>query len=226
LPIHLLYNISMSLLENIFRKKSTREYWDRVYSKNSPEEVTWYQKFPSTSLELIELAGVSHGERIIDIGGGASTLVDCLVAMGHSGMEVLDISGNALLGAQRRLGVNAARVRWIEADVTEYQFEKDACDLWHDRAVFHFLTEPQKRDAYREALTRSLKTGGHIVISTFGLDGPQKCSGLRVARYDAAGLSREMGPGFTLVESRSEIHTAPSGHRQSFIFCLFRKDGE
>jgi len=215
----------MSLLTKIFQKQCSKAHWERTYQKKAPDEVTWYQRVPSVSLELISNAGVPSNGRIIDMGGGASTLVDRLLSAGYRNLEVLDISGSALLEAKARLSILASRIRWTEADVTTHQFEDAAYDLWHDRAVFHFLTAPGQKKAYKEALSKALRPGGHIVISTFSLEGPRRCNGLPVARYDAAGLSKELGEGYTLIESRGEIHIAPTGHRQGFVFGLFRKEG-
>jgi 2-polyprenyl-3-methyl-5-hydroxy-6-metoxy-1,4-benzoquinol methylase len=200
----------------------TKAHWEDVYRRNAPEAVSWYRTHLETSVELIERVAAGRSARIIDVGGGESTLVDDLVARGFERVTVLDISETAIETSKMRLGQNAGRVRWIAADVTEMQFERGAYDVWHDRAVFHFLTTPEKRAAYVRQVARAVKPGGHVLVSTFGPEGPTKCSGLDVVRYDAAALHGEFGAQFRAVESREEIHRTPSGAVQQYLYCLCR----
>jgi SAM-dependent methyltransferase len=199
-----------------------KSHWERVYAARSPAEVSWFQAHPALSLELIEEAAPHRDARILDVGGGASVLVDCLLEAGYRRLAVLDISAAALQHARARLGVRAEAVEWHEADVTAFS-PPHTFDLWHDRAVFHFLTERADRARYVAALTRALSPGGHIVIATFAPDGPPQCSGLDVVRYEPAALAAELGPGFALCTSRSEIHLTPAGNTQHFHYCLFRR---
>ena len=162
-------------------------HWNRVYTTRAVDAVSWYQAQPKVSLELIAAADLPVDAPIIDVGGGASVLVDCLLAQGRSALSVLDVSAAALANSRARLGANAAKVQWIEADVREFE-PSQRYALWHDRAVFHFLTEPGDRERYRAQLSSAVGSGGHVVIGTFAADGPTKCSGLPVQRYDAAAL--------------------------------------
>jgi trans-aconitate methyltransferase len=180
--------------------------------------VSWYQAQPKISLELIAAANLPVDAPIIDVGGGASALVDCLLAQGRSALSVLDISAAALASARARLGVDAAKVRWIEVDVREFA-PPHRYDLWHDRAVFHFLTNPVDREKYMAALRRSLNPRGHVVIATFALDGPARCSGLEVAHYDAASLLAQFGADFEMLDSRRETHITPAGAEQRFTWA-------
>jgi SAM-dependent methyltransferase len=173
---------------------------------------------------LIVQAGAISKSAIIDIGGGASRLVDHLIEQGFEDVTVLDLSGAALKAAKARLGARADRVHWLVADATIWEPMK-RYDIWHDRAAFHFLTDEKDRAAYIERLTRGLKTGGHAIIATFALDGPEKCSGLPVARYDAASLCQTLGPGFRLVHTRRHEHATPWDSRQIFQFSIFRREG-
>lgn len=200
------------------------EHWDRVYRSKTPTEVSWYTPHLRESLRLIrEVAPPSA--RILDVGGGASTLVDDLLEIGYGDITVLDVSEAALEAAQRRLGDRRNKVRWIAADVTAVELPENAFDLWHDRAVFHFLTAAADRRAYVEKLHRSVADGGHVVLATFSLTGPTKCSGLDVMRYDAQGLSRELGERFTLTTHLETSHVTPAGREQNFLFCRFEKNG-
>ena len=173
--------------------ENRQAHWEDVYARKAENEVSWFQENPAPSLESIAQAGASHASSIIDIGGGASRLVDRLIATGFLDITVLDLSGAALDAAKARLGQQAAKVRWIVADVTVWE-PMQAYDVWHDRAAFHFLTEENDRAAYVARLKRALRIGGHAVIATFALDGPEKCSGLPVMRYDAASLGQALGP--------------------------------
>jgi trans-aconitate methyltransferase len=185
-----------------------KAHWETVYATKAEDEVSWFQADPAPSLEAIALAGAHRGSAIIDIGGGASRLVDHLVAAGFQDVTVLDLSGAALDAARARLGAQADNVSWIVADVTTWEPPR-TYDVWHDRAAFHFLTEPQERAAYVARLTRALWIGGHAVIATFAPDGPERCSGLPVMRYDAASLGQALGPAFVLVDTRRHEHATP-----------------
>ena len=197
-----------------------QQHWESVYGTKAADQVSWFRPHLETSLALIERA--ARGNRsasIIDVGGGASTLVDDLIERGYSNVTVLDISQAALDVAQKRLAEAAAAVRWLRADVTAAGFPAPSYDVWHDRAVFHFLTTPQERLAYVRNVASAVKPGGHIIVSTFGPEGPTKCSGLDVMRYDAESLHGEFGPQFRLVESSEELHDTPSRTRQQFVYC-------
>jgi trans-aconitate methyltransferase len=198
-----------------------RAHWENVYSTKRENEVSWFQDSAALSLELIESVGATARSAVIDIGGGASRLVDSLVARGFERVTVLDLSSSALSAAKARLGERAAKVNWVVADVTTWE-PPHAYDVWHDRAAFHFLTEPADRAAYVDRLRRSLRPGGHAIIATFAPDGPERCSGLPVMRYDAASLSETLGLAFELVGSRRHGHTTPRGATQRFQFSVFR----
>ena len=200
-----------------------KQHWERVYSLKSAQEVSWYQAQPDASLKMITRAAAEKTAAVIDIGGGASRLVDCLLKQGCPDLTVLDISGKALEQARDRLGPLASRVRWIEADVTAFEPTR-TWDVWHDRAAFHFLTDAADRERYLSVLNRALAAGGQVIIAAFAIDGPQKCSGLDVERYDAAKLAETLGPGFALEESCPEIHLTPAGGEQRFGFHRFRRN--
>jgi 2-polyprenyl-3-methyl-5-hydroxy-6-metoxy-1,4-benzoquinol methylase len=202
---------------------SRQAHWENVYSSKGENEVSWYQASPAPSLELIALAGLPRSAEVIDIGGGASRLVDSLLAEGFEHITVLDLSDAALNAARTRLGEKAAQVRWEVADVTTWKPSR-TYDLWHDRAAFHFLTEPADQSAYVERLKKAVKAGGWAVIGTFALDGPERCSGLPIVRYDAASLSAILGPDFRLVDSRQHDHATPWGAVQRFQFSTFRRN--
>jgi trans-aconitate methyltransferase len=197
-------------------------HWQAVYTTKAENEVSWFQDNPAISLRLIADANASADSRIIDIGGGASRLVDALVARGFRRLSVLDISAAALAAAKARLGEASANVDWIVADVTTWQ-PKQTYDIWHDRAAFHFLTEPADRDAYVERLTSALVPGGQAIIGTFALQGPEKCSGLFVQRYDPTTLADVLGSAFALADSCTEAHRTPWGAVQHFQFSRFRR---
>jgi SAM-dependent methyltransferase len=203
-------------------------HWENVYTTKSENEVSWFQQSPAPSLELIVQAGAVSTSAIIDIGGGASRLVDNLVEQGFEDVTVLDLSGSALAAAKSRLeshlGVRAERVSWIVADATTWEPVR-AYDIWHDRAAFHFLTDADDRAAYIARLKRGLKIGGHAVIATFALDGPEKCSGLPVARYDSTSLGQALGSAFRLVHTQRHEHATPWDSRQIFQFSVFRREG-
>jgi ubiquinone/menaquinone biosynthesis C-methylase UbiE len=203
---------------------SRQAHWENVYTTKGENEVSWFQENPALSLELIEQAGAIPMSAIVDIGGGASRLVDRLIEKGFADITVLDLSGAALEAAKRRLGADASRAQWVVADATMWEPAKQY-DIWHDRAAFHFLTEEQDRTAYVARLTRGVKAGGHAIIGTFALDGPEKCSGLPVARYDGASLGRTLGPIFELVRTIRHEHATPWGSQQVFQFSVFRRGG-
>lgn len=200
-----------------------KEHWERVYSTKATDAVSWFQPRADLSLRLIGETGVPVSASIIDVGGGASTLVDDLLARGYSGLTVLDLSAAALSATRQRLGVRAEQVHWIEASITEYELPLHAYDVWHDRAVFHFLTSVEDRRAYVENSLRAIKPGGHLVIATFADNGPSKCSGLVVRRYSVEDLHAEFGESFTLIWYEHEVHRTPSGSEQQFVYCYCRK---
>lgn len=201
--------------------QTRKQHWEHVYQNKTPLEVSWYQTRPQISLEMIAACNLSADARLIDVGGGASTLVDHLLDLGYVDLSVLDISSAALDHARSRLGQRADSVQWIVSDVTGFT-PASAFDLWHDRAVFHFLIDEQDRACYRDVLTRAVVPGGHIVIAAFAPDGPTQCSGLPICRYDAASLTAELGPKFTLVDERREVHITPAGKEQAFGFYRFQ----
>ncbi|WP_324262633.1 class I SAM-dependent methyltransferase [Altererythrobacter sp. H2] len=199
------------------------QHWDEVYRERPPERLSWHQDSPGPSLDALARFGAESGQSLIDIGGGISGLVDALLERGWRDITVLDISEAALQAAQTRLGDRAGAVHWEVADITLWVPSR-SYDVWHDRAVFHFLTEPALRAAYVNALEHGLTRGGLLVMATFALDGPEKCSGLPVQRYDAETLGRELGPSLHLIDEWRDDHTTPWGDRQSFQWCVFRKD--
>ena len=201
---------------------SRPEHWNAAHAGRAPEEMSWYQAVPTLSLEFLSAAGLNTGSRVLDVGGGGSRLVDALLERGVENVAVLDVSSVALGHSRRRLGRDAERVQWVVGDVLEVSLAGDL-DLWHDRAVFHFLADRGDRQRYVDRLTETLAPGGHAVIATFADDGPTWCSGLPVARYTAAGMSAELGDGFELVDDRRETHTTPDGREQRFHYFLFRK---
>jgi 2-polyprenyl-3-methyl-5-hydroxy-6-metoxy-1,4-benzoquinol methylase len=197
----------------------TKTHWEKVYATKAPETVSWYRPHLETSLALIERAAAVYSASIIDVGGGESTLVDDLLARGHGNITVLDVSRTAIEVTKKRLGLAAEHVRWLVDDVTRADLSNSAYDVWHDRAVFHFLTEPDQRAAYVQNVARSVKRDGHVIVSTFGPEGPMKCSGLDVVRYDADSLHDQFGAHFRLVESSKELHRTPFGTTQQFLYC-------
>jgi 2-polyprenyl-3-methyl-5-hydroxy-6-metoxy-1,4-benzoquinol methylase len=198
------------------------EHWERVHGAKPATQVSWYAPHLERSIALIRALADLSAE-IIDVGGGASTLVDDLLALGHTNVSVLDVSRAALAAAKARLGAQTAMVKWIVGDVTSMDLPRKRYDVWHDRAVFHFLTEPVDRRAYVELATNSLKVGAHAILATFSLDGPTCCSGLDVVRYSAGTLGRELGPAFALKQESHQSHHTPAGAQQNFIYCLFEK---
>jgi 2-polyprenyl-3-methyl-5-hydroxy-6-metoxy-1,4-benzoquinol methylase len=201
-----------------------KTHWEKVYTTKEPEAVSWYRAHLETSLALIERAAHSRSPSIIDIGAGESTLVDDLLARGYENITVLDVSQTALDVTKKRLGALAEQIKWIVADITQAQLEPFAYDVWHDRAVFHFLTSIEQRAAYVRKVMKAVKPGGHVIVSTFGPEGPTKCSGLEVMRYDAESLHNEFGVRFRLVESSKELHKTPFGTTQQFLYCYCKVD--
>ena len=197
-------------------------HWQGIYESKAETEVSWYQDHPATSLALISDTGLPMDASIIDVGGGASRLVDHLIEAGWTNITVLDIAQAALEQARCRLGDRAALVKWLAADVTQWtpaaQF-----DLWHDRAAFHFLTNSRDRTAYAAAMASAVPSGGHAIVGTFALDGPERCSGLPICRYDAASLAAEFAAHFRLAEAMTEDHITPAGKLQRFQFCHLRR---
>jgi SAM-dependent methyltransferase len=199
-----------------------KTHWETIYTETDPTQVGWFQPLPEMSLNLVEASGVSNEGRIIDVGGGASVLVYYLLQRDFTDLTVLDLSAAALEKSKTQVGAQASRVNWIAEDITKVEFEKPF-DLWHDRAVFHFLTDRDDRERYIRNLKAGLKPGGHLIMATFALDGPEKCSGLPVQRYDDDTLCGELGVDFALVQSGTETHVTPYGKEQKYIFCLFTR---
>lgn len=197
-------------------------HWSEVYRTKPSDSVSWYQPSPQPSLRALERFGVPSSASLIDVGGGASNFVDALIERGWSDLSVLDIAAPALEVAKARIVEAAARVQWQIADITAWVPGR-SYDVWHDRAVFHFLTGTDQREAYRRALLAGTSPGGLVIMATFAPDGPERCSGLPVQRYDAKALFRELGPNFQLVEDWREEHNTPAGGRQAFSWCAFRR---
>jgi SAM-dependent methyltransferase len=199
-----------------------KEHWEKVYRDNPAEDLSWFQKRPEMSLQLIAATGVRKQDGIIDVGGGASVLVDCLLDEGFERLAVLDISGAALACARQRLGARAGKVLWLEADVTTFA-PPHRFAVWHDRAVFHFLTAAEDRAAYVRTLAQTVSPGGHVIIATFAVDGPLKCSGLEIARYDEAGIRAQFGSGFEFRSQKNEVHATPWRTEQKFSYFVFSR---
>jgi len=197
-------------------------HWEKIYRENAPDAVSWYRAHLETSLALIEKVAPSHDASIIDVGGGESTLIDDLLAHGYRNISLLDVSQTAIDVTKQRLGPAAERVHWLAGDITNAEFAPGTYDVWHDRAVFHFLTAMDQRVAYVRQVARAVKPGGHVLVSTFGPEGPTKCSGLDVVRYDAESLHAEFGIRFHLLDSIKELHNTPFGTTQQFLYCLCR----
>jgi len=200
-----------------------QQHWEHVYESKAPDQVSWFRPHLETSITLIERAIQGNRDAsFIDVGAGASTLVDDLVGRGYRDVTILDISATALDVAQQRMGRAAAEVTWLHADVLSAALAEHGYDVWHDRAVFHFLTKEEDRRAYVRQVARAVKKGGYAIVSTFGPEGPRKCSGLDTMRYDAESLHAEFGARFRLMESSEELHETPFGTRQQFLYCLCR----
>ena len=200
----------------------TRDHWDSVYEHKGPSQVSWYRPHLERSLRFIEGAGLAHDAAIIDVGGGASTLVDDLLERGYRDVSVLDVSSKGMEAAKDRLGDRAAAVHWLVADITRAELPPKAYDFWHDRAVFHFLRDEDDRRRYVAAVRGSVKPGGHILVATFGPEGPARCSGLDVVRYGPEELHAEFGSAFQKVGSLIEVHSTPWGAEQQFVYCYCR----
>jgi SAM-dependent methyltransferase len=200
-----------------------QEHWEKVYRTKARDEVSWFREHLDTSLRMIANTGVTKDAAIIDVGGGNSTLVDDLLERGFADVSVLDISAQAINDSKQRLGPKASNVNWLNEDITSAHLPADHYDLWHDRAVFHFLTDAEDRRKYVDLVMRSLKLGGHIIVASFGLEGPEKCSGLDVVRYSPESMHDEFGGDFRLVDSVGESHHTPFGTTQDFVYCYCRK---
>lgn len=199
-----------------------RSHWDTVYRTNQPQGVSWFQAEARLSLELIRRVAPAANSQILDVGGGASTLVDGLLAAGYTRVTVLDVSTAGLEHARARLGESAKRVQWIEGNILAVDLRAESVDVWHDRAVFHFLTDPRDRQLYVDRVRHAVRPRGHVLVATFAEDGPVRCSGLEVTRYAPDALHREFGADFTLMESAREVHVTPRGVPQAFNYCLCR----
>lgn len=201
----------------------TKDHWENVYSTKAEDEVSWFQEHAELSFNLIRNSGVPLAASIIDVGGGTSRLVDDLVMHGYRSVTVLDLSRAALVKAKARLGDRAASVSWIEADVTEADLPRYGYDVWHDRAVFHFLCSESERSAYVKQVLHAVKPGGLVIVATFAEDGPERCSGLPVMRYSANELHAEFGELFLPLGHEKESHQTPRGDEQQFVYCFCRK---
>jgi len=201
----------------------SKDHWEKVYSTKATTSVSWFQEHAETSLKIIRATGVQKDAAIIDVGGGASTLVDDLLLGGYENLSVLDLSAAALAAAKQRIGSRSENVTWLEADVTKIDLPTHHFDVWHDRAVFHFLTAPEDRAAYVSTVLRAVKPGGHVIVATFAENGPTQCSGLPVMRYRADELHAEFGGAFTLLQHSKEVHHTPFGTDQQFVYCYCRK---
>jgi ubiquinone/menaquinone biosynthesis C-methylase UbiE len=201
----------------------SRNHWEKVYTTRSETEVSWYQPEATLSLSLIRRALSDRSAAVIDVGGGASTLVDGLLADGYTRVTVLDVSSSALARASARLGPVGDRVTWLEANILHARLPDSEFDLWHDRAAFHFLTELVDRRRYVDQMFGAVRVGGQVVLATFAGNGPSRCSGLEVVRYEPPDLQAQLGPAFQLLESHREDHLTPGGAGQAFVYCLFRK---
>jgi SAM-dependent methyltransferase len=207
----------------LFMSDASRQaHWEKVYTTKGEKEVSWFQENPAPSLELIALTGLSEEAAIIDIGGGASRLVDDLLARKFRRLTVLDLSVAALAAARERLGDRGTDVQWVIADVTKWE-PTETYDLWHDRAAFHFLIDHADQSAYVDRLKKAVKLGGYVIIGTFAPDGPERCSGLPIVRYDAATLAKTLGSDFVLTDTRRHEHATPWGAIQRFQFSTFRR---
>jgi len=201
----------------------SKDHWEKVYTSSAEDEVSWFQEHAELSLKLVQESASSYTAAIIDVGGGASTLVDDLLGSGYRNLTVLDLSAAALAKAKVRLGSQASSVNWLEANVTEIEFPRHSYDIWHDRAVFHFLNSVEERHAYVQAVLRAVKPGGLVIVATFAEDGPTSCSGLPVKRYSADKLHAEFGEPFQLLGHKKESHLTPGGIEQKFVYCFCRK---
>lgn len=202
-------------------EETRKQHWEQVYQNRSDDDVSWYQRHPERSLEYITQCDISKQAPIMDAGGGASRLVDCLLQQGYSDVSVMDIARAPLRLGERRLGAQARRVHWIESDVTQF-IPPRRYTLWHDRAVFHFLVEPDKQQAYRRMLERALSEGGHLILAAFAPDGPTMCSNLPIQQHDADSVTALFGQGFELLSVENDIHVTPANKAQSFNWFHLR----
>ena len=200
-----------------------KTHWENIYASRSPDEVSWFQIEPSLSLELITKENLSTNAAIIDVGGGASPLSSLLFDAGYQNLSVLDISAIALNHAKEDFGELAKKIEWIESDITEFH-PSHSYDVWHDRAVFHFLIEAEERAKYIEILNTALSIGGYLVLATFAIGGPEKCSGQDIMQHDLSTLVQELGADYRLLEQRSELHTTPDGTEQQFNYFRFIRE--
>jgi len=200
-----------------------QKHWSHIYETKAVDDVSWYQVRPETSLAYIQQTGIASNAAIIDVGSGASTLVDYLVDAHYTDITLLDLSAEALEIARKRVGDTEAHLHWLVGDITTVELPHNHYDVWHDRAVFHFLTDPELKKRYVEQVLQAVKPNGYVIIATFALDGPDKCSGLTVAQYDAQSLHRVFGNQFELIDSTKETHHTPWGSEQRFIYCYCRK---
>lgn len=207
----------------MIKNQQRKRHWEKVFRQKSADQTSWHQDVPQLSLAMIARASLDINTPIIDIGGGASQLVDHLLEKGYRDLTILDISAAALEQAKARLGSRAGVPVWVEADVTRFSPVRQF-GLWHDRAAFHFLTDPEDRQSYVDALTRALATRGQAVIATFSPQGPEKCSGLEIIQYDAFRMGETLGPAYDLLEKQEERHLTPSGGEQWFNYFRFRKN--
>jgi SAM-dependent methyltransferase len=200
-----------------------KSHWESIYATRGSSSLSWFQPHPQRSLDLIERTGLPTNAKILDVGGGDSFLVDELVARGYTDITVLDLSRAAINRARHRLGDAApGRVTWLEGDILEADLPREHFDIWHDRAVFHFLTGAKERESYIQKVRSAVYSGGHVIVATFAEDGPTRCSGLAVERYSASELHDTFGSDFLLMESERELHHTPSGVEQSFTYCWCR----
>jgi ubiquinone/menaquinone biosynthesis C-methylase UbiE len=199
-----------------------KTHWSNIYQTKAATDVSWYQTRPDLSLDFIRQTGVDTSAQIIDVGAGASTLADHLIELGFANLTLLDISPEALNTLRTRLEKRTTTIKWLEGDVTQIEFPEHFYDVWHDRAVFHFMTDPVQRTLYVQTARRAVKVGGHVIVATFDADGPTQCSGLDVMRYDADSLHSAFGADFSLVNSIREIHQTPWGSEQKFVYCYCR----
>ncbi|MBP6747524.1 class I SAM-dependent methyltransferase [bacterium] len=202
-----------------------KQHWEKVYETKAADAVSWYQPHLEKSLQLILSSAPSRTNQIIDVGGGESTLVDDLIEAGYKNISVLDISEKAIDVCRNRLSERSSSVTWLAANILKAELPEKFYDVWHDRAVFHFLTSEAQRLEYVHQVTKAVKTGGHVIVATFGPQGPEKCSGLTTMRYDADALHNEFGTRFRLIESATELHNTPFGTTQQFLYCYCKLEG-
>jgi SAM-dependent methyltransferase len=211
----------MKLLKEV--SMQSKDHWEQVYITKASDSVSWFQPHAEMSMRLIGETGLGHDAAIIDVGAGASTLVDDLLDDGYCHVTILDLSAAALAETKQRLGMRSSRVQWRVADITLADFEPHSFDIWHDRAVFHFLTSDDDRRKYVHQVLRALKPGGHVIMATFGVKGPTQCSGLPVMRYEPEALHAEFGEAFVLLKHEEQMHHTPFGTDQQFVYCMCRK---